>query len=193
MKNIGLLIALSTSILLSQNITVFGGLNDSRYIFNEDPNWIEGENDGFVSGYNLGVEKKLAPACIGLGLNQRGFQLNYYFNEDGEKLEGFGKFNVNYFTIHAFYPIDLVDNMTGFGGLQFGSPFGGQLKAKSTVSYNGEEETNESTETRDADEFNFDCGAIFGTQYWLIEKVALRASYYRGLADVLAEWALFSI
>ena len=80
MKNIGLLIALSTSILLSQNITVFGGLNDSRYIFNEDPNWIEGENDGFVSGYNLGVEKKLGPACIGLGLNQRGFQVRPVWN-----------------------------------------------------------------------------------------------------------------
>ena len=135
MKNIVLLIALSTSILLGQNITVFGGLNESRYLYNEDPNYEEGIDDGFVSGFNLGVEKKLGPAYIGLGLNQRGLQLNYDFNQDGEKIEGFAKYNINYFTIHASYPIDLVDNMTGFGGLQFGSSFGGEIKGEVTVSY----------------------------------------------------------
>ena len=189
MKNIVLLIAFSTSILLSQNITVFGGLNESLYIYNEDPNFDEGMDEGFVSGFNLGVEKKLGPAYIGLGLNQRGTQLNFDLNEyDGEKIEGFSHYKVNYFTIHASYPIDLVDNMTGFGGLQFGSSFGGELKSKATASYDGEEENREDTETIDADEFNFDYGIIFGTQYWLTEKVGLRASYYLGLADVFAEF-----
>ena len=44
------------------------------------------------------------------------------------------------------------------------------------------------SENIEAKGLNFDYGIIFGTQYWLTEKVGLRASYYFGLADVFGDY-----
>ena len=61
MKNIVLLIALSTSILLSQNITVFGGLNESTFILMRIHSMLITKG---LLGFNLGIEKKLGPLLL---------------------------------------------------------------------------------------------------------------------------------
>jgi methyl-accepting chemotaxis protein len=178
LKRVLLSSILFISVSLSQDITVFGGLNESAANWNEDQDFGDFE-EGYASGLKIGIEKRVGPALLGLGFNQRGLQINI----DSDGIEGFRKGLINYVTFHGLYPINLKDGITGFGGLQLGQPMGSVIYAEET--YDGETATNE--EEFDAETFNFDYGIIFGAQYWLTEKIGLRTSYYLGLADVEAE------
>ena len=141
MKKIFFSLVLSIKVSFCQGITIFGGLNQST--INSEVELIDGYERVFNSGFNFGLEKKIGPTLVGLGLNQRGSQTNFNtWNESFKtRNEGFNRSTLNYLTLHGLYSFDLKDNITGFCGIQLGQFNGGELRVETEITHLGVKET----------------------------------------------------
>ena len=190
-----------------EGLSVFGGFNQSKFSHNDDDG-PDNEDIYNMSGYNLTVEKSFGMARFGVGLNQRGTKVKseestYLFDDQYEvNMTMEVEQNLNYLTLHAVYPYTVKEKITVFGGLQLGNGLGGEAKLKVSRTDALLDTTGLSmlidmvgiadyesvdTEEIDAEDMELDYGLFLGVDYMINEKIGLRASYFKGLSDIVED------
>jgi hypothetical protein len=119
------------------------------------------------TGFSVGMERKVGPLIIGAGVVQRGSTFEFDFGPDGQQTI---PMIFNYLNVYSLYPYSPFNHLTLLGGFQVGQFLNGTI---------GDEK-----DTINKDEVSIDYGAIVGLGYFFTSQVGLRATYYRGLADI---------
>ena len=185
MKIIILNILIISAIFAQSGLTVVGGLNQSKQTIEEDA---EDLDINYMNGYNLYVERSFGVARFGVGLNQRGVKLNQAVSDMGVTVSADGEQTLNYLTVHAIYPYEIQEIITVFGGIQLGNGIGGEAKVKHVISGSGYlDGTSIEKEDIDAEEMDLEYGLFLGADYMLNEKIGIRASYFKGLSDIVED------
>ena len=165
-------------------LTVVGGLNQSKQTIEEDADDLD---INYMNGYNLTVEKSFGIARFGVGLNQRGVKLNAEESIMGISVSLDAEQTLNYLTLHAVYPYAIQEKITVFGGVQLGKGLGGEANMKTSMSLLGETESSDDSEDIDAEDMELEYGLFLGGDYMINEKIGLRASYFKGLSDIVED------
>ena len=185
MKIILLNILFFSAIFAQSGLIIMGGLNQSKQNIEEDA---EGLEINYMNGYNLYVERSFGVARFGVGLNQRGVKLNQAVSDMGVTVSADGEQTLNYLTVHAIYPYEIQEIITVFGGIQLGNGIGGEAKVKHVISGSGYlDGTSIEKEDIDAEEMDLEYGLFLGADYMLNEKIGIRASYFKGLSDIVED------
>ena len=185
MKIILLNILFFSAIFAQSGLTIVGGLNQSKQSAEE---YTDDVDINYMNGYNLYVEKSFSFARFGVGLNQRGVKLNQEVSDMGITISVDGEQTLNYLTLHAIYPYEIQEKITVFGGIQLGNGIGGEVKIKQSVSGSGIfDGTSIDTEDIDAEEMDLEYGLFLGGDYMINEKIGIRASYFKGLSDIVED------
>ena len=185
MKTILLNILFFSAIFAQSGLIIMGGLNQSKQTIEEDA---EGLEINYMNGYNLYVERSFGVARFGVGLNQRGVKLNQAVSDMGVTVSADGEQTLNYLTVHAIYPYEIQEIITVFGGIQLGNGIGGEAKVKHVISGSGYlDGTSIEKEDIDAEEMDLEYGLFLGADYMLNEKIGIRASYFKGLSDIVED------
>jgi len=185
MKIILLNILFFSAIFAQSGLIIMGGLNQSKQTIEEDA---EGLEINYMNGYNLYVERSFGVARFGVGLNQRGVKLNQAVSDMGVTVSADGEQTLNYLTVHAIYPYEIQEIITVFGGIQLGNGIGGEAKVKHVISGSGYlDGTSIEKEDIDAEEMDLEYGLFLGADYMLNEKIGIRASYFKGLSDIVED------
>ncbi len=185
MKIILLNILFISVIFAQSGLTVAGGLNQSKQTLEE---YADGLDINYINGYNLYVERSFGVARFGLGFNQRGVTLNQAVSDMGVTISVDGEQTLNYLTIHAIYPYLIQEKINVFAGMQLGNGIGGKVKIKQTISGSGMfDGTSINSEEWDADEMELEYGLFFGGHFMINEKYGVRASYFKGLSDIVED------
>ncbi len=185
MKIILLNILFFSAIFAQSGLIIMGGLNQSKQTIEEDA---EGLEINYMNGYNLYVERSFGVARFGVGLNQRGVKLNQAVSDMGVTVSADGEQTLNYLTVHAIYPYEIQEIITVFGGIQLGNGIGGEAKVKHVISGSGYlDGTSVETEDIDAEDMDLEYGLFLGADYMLNEKIGIRASYFKGLSDIVED------
>jgi len=185
MKIILLNILFFSAIFAQSGLTIVGGLNQSKQSAEE---YTDDVDINYMNGYNLYVEKSFSFARFGVGLNQRGVKLNQEVSDMGVTVSVDGEQTLNYLTLHAIYPYEIQEKITVFGGIQLGNGIGGEVKIKQSVSGSGIfDGTSIDTEDIDAEEMDLEYGLFLGGDYMINEKIGIRASYFKGLSDIVED------
>jgi opacity protein-like surface antigen len=185
MKIILLNILFFSAIFAQSGLIIMGGLNQSKQTIEEDA---EGLEINYMNGYNLYVERSFGVARFGVGLNQRGVKLNQAVSDMGVTVSADGEQTLNYLTVHAIYPYEIQEIITVFGGIQLGNGIGGEAKVKHVISGSGYlDGTSIEKEDIDAEEMDLEYGLFLGADYMINEKIGIRASYFKGLSDIVED------
>jgi len=185
MKIILLNILFFSAIFAQSGLIIMGGLNQSKQTIEEDA---EGLEINYMNGYNLYVERSFGVARFGVGLNQRGVKLNQAVSDMGVTVSADGEQTLNYLTVHAIYPYEIQEIITVFGGTQLGNGIGGEAKVKHVISGSGYlDGTSVETEDIDAEDMDLEYGLFLGADYMINEKIGIRASYFKGLSDIVED------
>ena len=185
MKIILLNILFISAMFAQSGLTVVGGLNQSKQTIEEDADDLD---INYMNGFNLYVERSFGVARFGVGLNQRGVKLNQEVSDMGITISVDGEQTLNYLTLHAIYPYEIQEKITVFGGIQLGNGIGGEVKIKQSVSGSGIfDGTSIDTEDIDAEEMDLEYGLFLGGDYMINEKIGIRASYFKGLSDIVED------
>ena len=172
-------------------LTVVGGLSSSSLVQDINPLNINSSREiDNMSGYNLAVEKSFGTSRFGVGLNQRSVKMNNV-TEAGvlvpTSVAVEVEENLNYLTLHAVYPYAIQEKITVFGGVQLGKGLGGEANMKTSMSLLGETESTDESEDIDAEDMDLEYGLFLGGDYMINEKIGLRASYFKGLSDIVED------
>jgi len=185
MKIILLNILFFSAIFAQSGLIIMGGLNQSKQNIEEDA---EGLEINYMNGYNLYVERSFGVARFGVGLNQRGVKLNQAVSDMGVTVSADGEQTLNYLTVHAIYLYEIQEIITVFGGIQLGNGIGGEAKVKHVISGSGYlDGTSVETEDIDAEDMDLEYGLFLGADYMINEKIGIRASYFKGLSDIVED------
>ena len=184
MKIVLLNILFISAIFAQNGLTVVGGLNQSNQTTEED---VDDIDINYMNGYNLTVEKSFGIARFGVGLNQRGVKLNAEESIMGISVSLDAEQTLNYLTLHAVYPYAIQEKITVFGGVQLGKGLGGEANMKTSMSLLGETESTDESEDIDAEDMDLEYGLFLGGDYMINEKIGLRASYFKGLSDIVED------
>ena len=185
MKIILLNILFFSAIFAQSGLIIMGGLNQSKQNIEEDA---EGLEINYMNGYNLYVERSFGVARFGVGLNQRGVKLNQAVSDMGVTVSADGEQTLNYLTVHAIYPYEIQEIITVFGGIQLGNGIGGEAKVKHVISGSGYlDGTSIEIEDIDAEDMDLEYGLFLGADYMINEKIGIRASYFKGLSDIVED------
>jgi len=185
MKIILLNILFFSAIFAQSGLIIMGGLNQSKQTIEEDA---EGLEINYMNGYNLYVERSFGVARFGVGLNQRGVKLNQAVSDMGVTVSADGEQTLNYLTVHAIYLYEIQEIITVFGGIQLGNGIGGEAKVKHVISGSGYlDGTSVETEDIDAEDMDLEYGLFLGADYMINEKIGIRASYFKGLSNIVED------
>ena len=185
MKIILLNILFISAIFAQSGLTVVGGLNQSKQTIEENT---DGLDINYMNGYNLYVERSFGVARFGVGLNQRGVKLKQEVSDMGVTVSVDGEQTLNYLTLHAIYPYAIQEKITVFGGIQLGNGIGGEAKIKQSISGSGLfDGTSVDSEDIDAEDMDLEYGLFLGGDYMINEKIGIRASYFKGLSEIVED------
>ena len=169
-----------------KGLTIVGGLNQSNQNIEEDSELIE---NNYISGYNLGIEKSFGIARFGVGLNQRGRKLDFEESFEELSISMNQELTLNYLTLHAVYPYEIQEKISIFGGVQLGKGLGGESMIKMSISTALFRNVNtfDESEDIDAEDMELEYGLFLGGDYMIYEKIGVRASYFKGLSDIVED------
>ena len=161
-------LSLSLSFAGEMGLNVYGGLNMAGV--SHDP---ANDDSGMKPGLAFGVQYNKLPVILGAGISMR-----------GEKIKETTVATVTYSASSSFMYLDLsaiYPYAVGPGNVWAGLDIGVNLSAESSATIAGVEVS------ADIEDVEMDYGLLFGYTYPINETMGVSASYYLGLAEIVAD------
>ena len=161
-------LSLSLSFAGEMGLSAYGGLNMAGV--SHDPAI---DDSGMKPGLAFGVQYNKLPVILGAGISMRGETIK---ESEVAGVTMSGSSSYMYLDLSATYPYAV-----GPGNVWAGLDIGINLSAESTVEIAGAEVSG------DIEDVEMDYGLLFGYTYPINETMGVFASYYLGLAEIVAD------